>query len=368
MLILLNCLNQSLCIGDDKVVLLTVVGSSSNNEYGYQKSQLLKYLSIDNRLRYCINQGISCVIGTAYINDKTKRYLRTKLIRALKLMTERERSPRTKNNFTVYSARYVKVSWILQLLTIGINRIFYLDEDALIVKPFHPSSVFNSLSSSSCLGITPDIGQHSNRYNTGVMFIKGDSSSLELFKTLLKIHQHQQQFADNSDQLVFNRIIDNYNIHNISRVYNSLPKMEQPYWGLLGLENGDETPDLSYIVHFAGVYGGSKMYSGTADPVIMLLTMKEAVSRHRRTYKNEPSNKNKFCARVKESINICESIITLLNNCITTVFRSIDNVVAEAISHECLKKATKISKSLFSTFTQNELKTGLLIYTPPAYD
>ena len=358
LLIVLVLIDSSISNDDDKVILLTVIGSSSN-EYGSQKSHHLKYLSIDNRLRYCIKQQISCVIGTAYTNDGNRRYLRTKLIRALKPINERSKF----KNTTVYSARYLKVSWIITLLSVGVTNIVYFDEDAFIVKSFHPSDVFKYLSSTCCLGLTPDIG--SSRYNTGVIFIRKCLYTIQLFKKLMEIHQQEHYITDNlSDQLVLNRILhnSNYNIQNVSRtLYNSLPIMDQPYWNLLGFQNGDET-DLSYITHFAGVYGGSKI-DGGSDPVIMLLTLKGAVDRHRKTLDgNEPLNI--YCTGLEKSIKIIDTIMVLLNNCIPIVFRSIDNEFAENIAKDCLTNATRLSQGLLTSHTQNELKTGLLIYTP----
>ena len=332
------------------IVLLTVIDEKrSSSEYGTFKAEILKYLSIQNRLRYCIkHDDITCVIGIG-----TPRRGRNKLNRLFK------RSRVSKD--TIFSSRYLKVSWILHLLNCDVQKIMYLDVDAFITKSLNAQSVFDI---TNCLGLTPDITY--NRYNTGVMFIKNCQSTLKLFNKLMEIHQlHQNNSKYHSDQLVLNRLIDNsnYDIQNISRtVYNSHPMMDEPYWKLLGLANGDETVKSS-IVHFAGIYGGERVEHGGFDPVIALLTMKAAIIRHKRTHQQQYIvESNIYCSDSKESVMILNDILRSLNTCISYVFGLLDNKKAELIATECLQNATISSMKLLKPHAHQELiVNGLLI-------
>jgi len=325
--------------------------SLSSSEFGSFKADILKYLSIQNRLRYCVKHDIKCVIGIG----KPKR---GKLNRLFKLNRSRVR----KDKYAILSSRYLKVSWILHLLNCDVQKILYTDEDAFITKSFNAQSVFNSLLSTTCLGLTPDITY--DRYNTGVMFVKNCQSTLKLFNKLMEIHQIETEIENHSDQLILNRLIDNsnYNIQNISRtVYNSHPKMDEPYWKLLGLDNGDETVKSS-IVHFAGIYGGQRIETGSEDPVIMLLTMKAAIIRHKGTYQQSIFESNIYFADSQESVMILNDMLQSLNECIAYVFGLLDNTKAEGIATECLNNATSTSMKLLKPHAHQELNVnGLLI-------
>lgn len=320
------------------IVLLTVIDEKrSSSEYGSFKADILKYLSIQNRIRYCIkHDDITCVIGIG--------------------------TPRRGRKKRLFSSRYLKVLWILHLLNSDIQKIMYLDEDAFITKSFNAQSVFDSLKSTTCLGLTPDITY--NRYNTGVMFIKNCQSTFKLFNKVMEIHQVASEIENHSDQLVLNRLIDNsnYDIQNISRtVYNSHPIMDETYWGLLGLTQGDENVKSS-IVHFAGIYGGERVEHGGNDPVIAMLTMKAAIIRHKRTYQQSIIESNIYCADSKESEMILNNILRSLNTCISYVFGLLDNTKAEQIATECLHNATSSSMKLLKPHAHQELLVnGLLI-------
>ena len=333
------------------IVLLTVIDEKRNSsEYGSFKADILKYLSIQNRIRYCIkHDDITCVIGIgAPRRGRKKRLFKRSRVR--------------KDKYLILSSRYLKVSWILHLLNSDIQKIMYLDEDAFITKSFNAQSVFDSLKSTTCLGLTPDITY--NRYNTGVMFIKNCQSTFKLFNKVMEIHQIASEIENHSDQLVLNRLIDNsnYDIQNISRtVYNSHPIMDEPYWGLLGLTQGDENVKSS-IIHFAGIYGGERVEHGGNDPVIALLTMKAAIIRHKRTYQQSIIESNIYCADSKESVMILNNILRSLNTCISYVFGLLDNTKAELTATECLHNATSSSMKLLKPHAHQELLVnGLLI-------
>jgi len=196
------------------IVLLTVIDEKrSSSEYGSFKADMLKYLSIQNRLRYCIKHDVTCVIGIG-----TPRRGRNKLNRLFK------RSRVRKDKYVIYSSRYLKISWILHLLNSDVQNIMYLDEDAFITKSFNAQSVFDTLKSTTCLGLTPDITY--NRYNSGVMFIKNCQSTYKIFNKLMEIHQSASEIENHSDQLVLNRLIDNsnYDIQNISNIISNVIK------------------------------------------------------------------------------------------------------------------------------------------------
>lgn len=351
----------------EKVVVLTVIGEEDNQlhstEYGKFKSQFLKYLSIDNRLRYCVESGsVVCVIGIGKPNNKSKR---NKLQTSFKSSDNHDKLKRTKRTYNIFSSRYLKVIWILKLLTLNVKHIFYLDADAFITKSFDASSLLLD-SSSACLGLTHDAGKYSNRFNTGMMLIRNCGQTVALFNQLMEIHQRQRDSEANSDQLVFNSIIQNSNnsiiIQNISRIYNSNPIMDEPLWSLLGLQQGDESSD-SCIVHFAGIWGGGRLRDGGNDVVINLLTMKGAVIRHRQMISQTHSSV--YYMDNKISMVILDDIIKLLNECIAKVYSGNDNLIAENLSVQCLKNATILSKELLTSMTINELKkNGLLIVSP----
>lgn len=345
----------------EKVVVLTVIGEEDNQlhsaEYGKFKSQFLKYLSIDNRLRYCIENSVVCVIGIGKPNSKNKR---NKLLISFKSLDEK----RTKRTYNIFSSRYLKVIWILRLLTLSVKHIFYLDVDAFITKSFDASSLLLD-SSSACLGLTHDAGKYSNRFNTGMMLIRNCGQTVALFNQLMEIHQRQRDSEANSDQLVFNSIIQNSNnsiiIQNISRIYNSNPIMDEPLWSLLGLTQGDEISNESCIVHFAGIWGGGRLRNGENDVVINLLTMKGAVIRHRQMI-SQTSVSSVYYKDNKISMIIVDDIIKLLNECIAKVYSGNDNLIAENLSVQCLKNATILSKELLTSMTINELKKNGLNY------
>jgi hypothetical protein len=196
------------------------------------------------------------------------------------------------------------------------------------------------------------------------MFIKNCQSTFKIFNKLMEIHQSASEIENHSDQLVLNRLIDNsnYDIQNISRtVYNSHPIMDEPYWGLLGLTQGDEN-FTSKIVHFAGIYGGERVEHGGNDPVIALLTMKAAIIRHNRTHQQSRIESNIYCADSKESVVILNDIFRSLNKCISYVFGLLDNMKAEQVATECLHNATSSSMKLLKPHAHQELLVnGLLI-------
>lgn len=373
-LLLILSFSYSLSTKENKdTVLLTVIStstiSSRINEYGLYKSRILQTLSIDNRLRYCKKYKIYCIIGGTGKNGKL---IIDKLMKSFK-QNSNDYDINLIKSYNTYSGRFLKILWISRLLSFGISRIAYLDEDAFIIKPFSLDSIFDSFSTSQSLGITNDFGINEHRYNTGVIFIKKSSYTDDLFCDLLEKHQTQHQTEFLSDQILFNYHVtatnsSSHDIKNFSRIlYNSLPTMDdsKPYWNLLGLKNGDEDHEKSHIVHFAGIYGGANQESGIEDPVITLLIMKSVVLRHLNNIQTSNEKSSQYFIDSKRSITILESMLHLLNTCIPIVFRSVDSIFAETYALKCLDNTTTISKDLLSQYTNKEFANEeFLVYNP----
>jgi hypothetical protein len=325
-------------------VILSVISNNHIDNYGTLKSNLFSSFTIDNRLRYCNYQNITCILAGSNknidnIDIKIKNIFQIDDKLSNKIIKNNELNQLLKVN----SGRFMKISWIYILLRCGIKEIAYIDSDAFIIDSFW--SIFGDINSFNgdvfgrrknndyyyrkhiknyYLALSLDSNKN-NTYQTGVMFIKRSKFTRLLFIKLLVRHYNNNNNNNNinkeklSDQIEFNNILNEDNnrisnknhsyfkidIYNISKViYNSFPVCLEP-WSILGLEQGDEIGsnnnesnninnninssnnndsnnniNNSKIVHFAGIYGGSSVDTGREDILNILLVSREIVKRH----------------------------------------------------------------------------------------
>lgn len=252
---LLGCINSSL---NQKI--------EWHSSYGSYKLDLITYLSLDNKLRYCdTNPDLTCIIG------KDRAFQNAKQL----------------ENSTHYPSRLLKFHWIARLLSVvqdPLSYILYLDMDALFIDAnIDIIDHFRQISSRSDIFISSDIKISQERFQTGVILIRCGNVTNALFQ-----HFNALSVAANisstyfSDQHIFNDVVvckktpvrffqDGKYSHSqhlcslpkgthrldleivkVSRVmFNSFPSLSEP-WSQMGWPAGDEDLNNSLIVHFAG--------------------------------------------------------------------------------------------------------------------
>ena len=271
------------------------ISSLENNltdvQYGHNKARWFLPFSVDNKLRYCHFNHLSCVFGGDF--QKKEKDDRFKL-----------------------SSRFAKLYWIQHLLTRTRtkqrrkpSRIAYLDLDTVITSPkskiFPPSMANFSILMVKCSPLSTGecVESHAptvdSRYQTGVIYLTNDQHSKQLFVD--GVHSHMKTTNEvSSDQLFLNELLltsaaaaDNTNsnknrsknskslvelsISTVSKaLYNAYPHIGRDsanikaIWTKSGLPAGDEAAS-SHIVHFAGVYGAASIQNGDAHPLSALL-------------------------------------------------------------------------------------------------
>ncbi len=260
------------------VALNSEVGEESS--YGSLKSDLLTYLSWDNKLRYCNQHNIICVFW----------------------MSNVQRDPKL-------SPRSSKVQQMLRALKQRkAANVAYLDVDIVITQPLH--NWFDTTNDTSdwvafydsyaliamtedhnhTTAMRPSLGS-GNRFQTGVIFLKAVQKTRLILKEWLNLAKVDlpavnssllsaaNTVSDNnylhSDQWLFNDLLTQKpafknKLHMLAprHVYNAFPVYHkhdqfgiQPrntsakiaqYWEDLKLPQGDEVAGVSQMVHFAG--------------------------------------------------------------------------------------------------------------------
>ena len=267
------------CCHGYHVVMMAISFSTDHNlsanvhQYGHNKAHWFVPFSIDNKLRYCHVNHLSCFIGGGFSQ---------------------------KNNKFKRSSRFAKLYWIQYVLTKTRNKrqptkMAYLDLDTVIASPtlqIFPSSLGNfsvlmvkcsPLSTGECVE-SHHASTVDSRYQTGVIFLTNDEHSQHLFVDRVTRHMETSHEVS-SDQLFLNELLSSStakkdhdslidsSIHTISKTrYNAYPHMGrdsanniQAIWTKSGLPAGDETAS-SRIVHFAGVYGAASIQNGHIHP------------------------------------------------------------------------------------------------------
>jgi hypothetical protein len=92
----------------DAILTVLSLGTNSSLEYGALKAHLFATISIDNRLRYCYQNRLVCVIGTPAVASGGQ-----KDDRIMEDLTYLE----SIQPIITYSARFLKLIWINKLLT-----------------------------------------------------------------------------------------------------------------------------------------------------------------------------------------------------------------------------------------------------------
>ena len=240
-------------------------------QYGHNKANWFLPFSIDNKLRYCHFNHLSCFIGGDFQKkEKDKRFKQ--------------------------SSRFAKLHWIQHLLARTrqkrnkLSRIADLDLDTVIVSPIRkifPPSIGNfsvlmvkcsPLSTGEC--VESQVSTVDSRYQTGVIFLTNDQHSHHLFVD--GVHRHMKTTHEvSSDQLFLNELLTStvanrnhksssveLSVNTVSKtLYNAYPHIgrDSPnikaIWTKSGLPSGDEDAS-SHIVHFAGVYGAASIQNG----------------------------------------------------------------------------------------------------------
>ena len=116
----------------------------------------------------------------------------------------------------------------------------------------------------------------------------------------------------------------------------------------MGFSLGDERNGSTYIVHFAGTYGGATQEKGTIDPLAMLIVYKECVRRQMSflsTLSYEAALKLglpwEMRVNVHRQLAITKKYETMYlarNECISRVFSDFDSVRAETMAASCMYK------------------------------
>eukprot|EP01041_Mallomonas_annulata_P007092 gene7092-14426_t len=236
-------------------------------EYGAYKAATFAPLFIDNKLRYCQHQAITCIIA-----------------RANPLKFQR-------------SARFMKVYWIMRILRKRYRYVLVMDLDTLFTRSYQPLEAKEILPNGRYVAIANDFSSK-DEVNTGVMILRRHEATSAMFRDLW----HQNSGFDNistanglhvmsSDQMSLRKLLIKFPhykrmLMNISReVYNAFPIMEGP-WTQMGLPQGDQI-NASFIIHFAGVFGGANMDTGHPDPLYTLLSLLTACTNHARFLSTE---------------------------------------------------------------------------------
>ena len=266
-------------------VLFSVPLNSEGGEevsYGSLKSDLLTYLSWDNKLRYCKQHTITCVFW----------------------MSNEQHDPKL-------SPRMNKVQQILRVMKQRkAPNVAYLDADIVITQPLQNWFDFKSEESEltkfydsyALLAMTEDYNhttamrpnlESNNRYQTGVIFLKAVKKTRRIVKEWLNLAEvglsaintstsssASSKVPENnhlhSDQWLFNQLLlqqptlkslvhilsprhlynafPAYHIHNQSGLQpNSTSNKVAQFWEDLKLPQGDEVLGVSQMVHFAGI-------------------------------------------------------------------------------------------------------------------
>ena len=342
-------------------VMYNTTNTSSNgleHEYGEKKAILFAHISIHNKLVYCQTNRLSCFICGASLSKTilpvgrqwSSRFSKLAAIRYVLTQHRRQRGRR--------------------------NRVAYLDLDTIISAPL--PTIFPSFNHSSVLmvrcrplpnGVCTETGTVA-RYQTGVMFMRNDKKSRELFvdrvqKRLLitaEIHSDQmfinELLRDNRDTVVATIPKATYNAFPVlGRSPSSLVDVAS-IWRESGLPFGDETNE-SRIVHFAGVFGAASPQDGRADPLAMTISLREYTHRHV-IFLRQVANLQKLrqertspddavaalCLSVDASLFLLAGVVDALDRCIDRVYRQVDVDQASSFAKACLSKTTTATRRL----------------------
>lgn len=292
---------------DALLVLQPEHGGSLSASYGSNKANVFKFLSWDNKLRYCSLHRIQCLVGCLKESMSSASSLHPRLLKIRKIFHAIIRVTKAAN-------------------------VIYMDADTVLTNAstnlFSKDFFSISVERGERLGLTLDLDytyatKHNllpgeERYQTGVIFLRSPSSTVRLLlqdwmrlshvlekethqvygrngdinATSASLHEHGQY---HSDQWLFNELIrrkpayrsiveiilprhvfnafpaypDSYYMYtgpdsdatlstavrSVVEPSENLPRADiAAYWRHLGIPNGDEVKGESEIVHFAGNY------------------------------------------------------------------------------------------------------------------
>ena len=310
------------------------------NITGNHKARTLQKICLENKRMYTELYGLHLVIGTP------------------------------SNAAEAQKPRLLKVKWILHLLSTGYETVFYLDLDTLILDANYDIRP-NILGMSSPLAISMDFNKYSGRrhqkrekghakditdvkrFNTGVMILQNHHLVTDF---LHKIYEEGMKIkGDISDQKLFNLYIRDFFPTNkfltlLDRVkWNAFPMIEDDRYKFMGHILGDEVTNTSYIIHFAGIYGGASQEKGITEPVAMLVVYKELVTRQigfLSTLSYEATQTlglawEKAQVNVNRKLSIVrkyEMTKLTLDECISRVFSDFDIDRADKLATSCIEK------------------------------
>jgi len=357
-------------------------GSSWDNpamhtEGGSFKMYLMMFLSLDNKLRYCRYNNLRLLIGSPPHVESRPATAASRLtkIQSIYQWVKRQRSPA--------------------------GLLLYTDIDTLFTTPLenvlHHKDVGGYRDdANACVALTTDYPQ-SSRYQTGVMLIKNDAWSRRMLRDWLVLSQStisSESEKHPSDQRLWNELIKSHpeyesHVHVLGprSYFNAFPnhsvytptdalfavssgsslktQWKYPYWDTLKLPRGDERVGQSLIVHFAGVFGGAVIETGTADILVSLLAMRGFVDRHLKFLSLLTTKHPTLVVRIKSRSvgtvhEACDQIsdsdaYSLMKNmsshcalCVDRVYSMFDIEHAEAEANKCLMHIYEASRALLT--------------------
>ena len=332
-----------------KLKLLTLVTLDNENELN-NKVVLFKSIAIDNRIRFCHLNSRATTCSLFYSNN----------------------SPR--------EAKLAKMSAVSEALFLEASReqqqptnpdpLLWLDADALITSPRHDFSTAVSCASTD-IALSKDIGQYSNKFNSGVMIL---CPKLRTISLISKVVERMTQFGKKSDQKVLNRVLGSKAVANVTvadlpRIeFNAFPTIAGDEWALLRNPKGDEVPGKTKIVHFAGQFGGADLTTGKADdPGVLLLSSREFLRRHLAFLRlcladqgdhaakpipfalaNAPGQASCTAVGTDRAISLLESQSQVLSSCLDRSSQVFDDNARDRIAQACLKGVRDAVAGLWS--------------------
>ena len=161
-----------------RVAILTVSASvhyKGKLQYGETKSAVTGPISLDNKLRYCIENGWDLVVGGSQEEGE---------------VAER-------------SSRWLKVYYLLQIFG-NYDIIIWMDIDTLFTTP--DVNMIDIIDESKDIYLTPDIGNY-DRMNSGVFMLNTTEWSRNFFEEVWKHNDGGQGLSDQrSINYVFNQL------------------------------------------------------------------------------------------------------------------------------------------------------------------
>ncbi|GMI42509.1 hypothetical protein TrCOL_g2641 [Triparma columacea] len=262
-----------------KVAMLTVsanIDQDGKLQYGETKSMVTGPISVDNKARYCIENGWDLVIGGP--------------------LGEGEGGKRG-GEMHGRSSRWLKIYHLLEIWD-DYDIIVWMDLDTLMTTP--KVNIVDYFDEDKELHFTDDLGNF-DRINSGVFGLKTTPFAKDFFE---RVWDHNDDDGKGnkqgkSDQKSINAILKslsdedkNSKVDIIDRtVFNAFPKVkEAPPTGdgyirvqgfnwPGGAEDGDETED-TVVIHFAGLFAGCCVGGGDIPSGMLVQYFKRLMDYH----------------------------------------------------------------------------------------